>query len=192
MRLFIALDLPNDIRARLSCLAAGVPGVRWIPPENLHLTLRFVGEVDGGAAEELDAELAAIDLGAFALTLSGVGVFERGRHPHTLWAGVAAEPALPCLHERIELAAQRAGLEPESRRFKPHVTLGRLKQRPGHHLVDWLEVNSLLRAGPFTVCGFTLFRSHLGRGAAHYEALGFYPLSDVASGSAGICAGALR
>ena len=71
-------------------------------------------------------------------------------------------------------------------------TLGRLKQRPGHHLVDWLEVNSLLRAGPFTVCGFTLFRSHLGRGAAHYEALGFYPLSDVASGSAGICAGALR
>ncbi len=180
MRLFVALDLPDDIRARLVGLAGGVPGVRWTPPENLHLTLRFVGEVDGAAAEELDAELASIDRGAFALTLSGVGVFERGRHPHTLWAGVAAEPALAQLHGRIESAAQRAGLEPEGRRFKPHVTLGRLKQRPGHHLVDWLEGNALFRAGPFPVEGFTLFRSHLGREAAHYEALGFYPLADAA------------
>lgn len=180
MRLFVALALPDAIRDSLDALAAGVPGVRWVPPENRHLTLCFVGEADGGAAEELDAALAAVAMPAFDLSLYGVGAFERRRQPHALWAGVAPQPALVRLHERVDAAVRRAGLEPERRRFKPHVTLGRVKQRAGPHLVAWLKGNALFRTAPFTVAGFTLFRSYLGHAAAHYEPLADYPLAAAA------------
>ncbi|MDA0700700.1 MAG: RNA 2',3'-cyclic phosphodiesterase, partial [bacterium] len=179
MRLFVAIDLPDDASDRLATLQAGVPGVKWVPDENLHLTLRFIGEVEGATAEELAEALAEVRAPAFELSLSGVDVFERGRQPHTLWVGVDRNPALQHLREKVESALVRAGLESERRRFSPHVTLGRMKQRPGHHLVQWLEANALFRAEPFTVGGFTLFTSHLGSESARYFGEAFYPLEGA-------------
>ncbi|MEX2644420.1 MAG: RNA 2',3'-cyclic phosphodiesterase [Acetobacterales bacterium] len=179
MRLFVAIDLPDDVRDRLATLEAGVPGVRWVPAGNLHLTLRFIGEVDGAMAEELAEALSEVRAPAFGLSLSGVDVFARGRQPHTLWVGVDRNPALQHLREKVESALVRTGLASERRRFSPHVTLGRMKQRPGHHLVQWLEANALFRTDPFTVGGFTLFSSRLGSESARYVAEAFYPLEGV-------------
>lgn len=182
MRLFVAIDLPDDLRDRLDGLAAGIPGVKWVPAENLHLTLRFIGEVDPAQAEELDEALAEVRAPAFQLSLAGVDVFERGKQPHTLYVGVERNPALGHLREKVESALVRAGLEPERRRFSPHITLGRLKQRPGHHLVQWLEGNALFRAAPFTVDGFTLFSSVLGSENPRYAEEAFYPLEGAPAG----------
>ena len=126
MRLFVGLELPWELKQRLAVLAGGVPGARWVPVENYHLTLRFIGEVPTHQAEEIDHALAALRTRAFSLTLAGVGTFSKGGRDTQLWAGVERNPQLDHLQAKIETALQRTGLEPERRRFAPHVTLARL------------------------------------------------------------------
>lgn len=173
LRLFVALTLPADVRDRLRRLTGGIPGARWTPPENLHLTLRFVGDVDEGAAADLDAELSRIAFPAFTLTLDGVGTFGASRRPRTLWVGVAPSPDLGVLQGRVEAAAQRAGQPAESRKFHPHVTLARLTGG-GERLGRYIEANGMFGAGPFSVSGFSLMRSRLGSGDPVYDALRRY------------------
>src|SRR6185437_1775902 len=129
IRLFVALDLPENIRARLLELQGGVPGARWSTNQQLHLTLRFIGEVDGDVAHDIDDTLAVIRAPAFALELSGVGEFG-GKNPRALWAGVKPNDALLHLQRKIETAMQRIGLPAEQRKFTPHVTLARLRGTP--------------------------------------------------------------
>src|SRR5436305_12787539 len=112
IRLFVALDLPEDIRARLLALQGGVPGARWSTNEQLHLTLRFIGEVDGNVAHDVDDALAVIREPPFSLELSGVGEFG-GKKPRALWAGVKTNDALLHLQRKIETARQRSGHPPE-------------------------------------------------------------------------------
>lgn len=176
MRLFVALSLPRDLRDRLGGLASGLPGARWVDPDNLHLTLRFIGEVDGREAEDVDAALSGIQGKRFSLTLSGVGQFGDERRPRALWVGVEPNEALERLQAKIETALQRAGLAPEKRKFKPHVTLARLKTHPGERLHDYIVQRSLFRAGPFDVSEFTLFSSYLANSGAIYSAEAVYPL----------------
>lgn len=168
LRLFVALTLPADVRERLRGLMGGLPGARWVPVENLHLTLRFIGEVDEGAAADLDAELARAPFTPFTLTLEGVGVFGASRRPRSLWVGVAPSAALDILQGRVEAAAQRAGRPAETRKFMPHVTLARLTGG-GDRLGRFLASNGLFRAGPFDVGGFSLMRSRLGGGDPVYD-----------------------
>ena len=168
MRLFVALDLPHAARKRLVRLATGLPGARWLPPENLHLTLRFLGEMPGHRAEELDAALAALRGRCFALQLRGVGVFEKAGRPQTLWAGVDRAPQLEHLQAKIETAVQRIGFEPERRRFAPHVTVARLDNAPPGKLAEWVQAHNLMRADPVAVEHFTLFSSQLGKDGAVY------------------------
>ncbi len=179
MRLFIALPLPEDARVRLAALQSGVPGARWVDKNNLHVTIRFLGEADRHAAEDLDAELAGIRAPAFGIALSGVGFFDRGRFAHTLWAGVERADALVFLRDKIESAAVRAGFEPEGRKFTPHITLARLKDVPTERLGRYIETRHGFAAGPYAMTHFTLFESLPGNNGPHYEPLADYPLAGV-------------
>lgn len=176
MRLFVALSLPDDLRRDLSGLSCGLPGARWVAPENLHLTLRFIGEVDGHDAEDIDAALSGIRFPRFALTVAGVGEFGDDRRLRSLWAGVEPNEMLDRLQAKVEQAVRRAGQPPEKRKFKPHVTLARFKSHPGGKLKDYFAEQALFRAPAFDVAEFTLFSSYLSHEGAIYSPEAVYPL----------------
>jgi len=171
MRLFVALDLPWSQRERLTGLAMGLAGARWVPPENYHITLRFIGEMAGYQAEEIDLALAALRARSFSLELSGVGTMEKAGRVTALWAGVARNPALEHLRGKIETALQRAGVPAERRRFTPHVTLARLNDSAAEpKLAGWVQTHNLFRSDPVRVEHFTLFSSQLGKEQSVYTA----------------------
>ncbi|MCS6853307.1 MAG: RNA 2',3'-cyclic phosphodiesterase [Elioraea sp.] len=178
LRLFVGLALPYELRTRLSGLIAHrFAGAKWVPPENYHLTLRFIGEVDNGRADDIDAGLSAIAARGFDLTLAGVGTFETRGRPHALWVGVERNAALEHLRAKVESAVVRAGCEPERRRFVPHVTLARLDNPDPIRLGEFLRLHGLFRAEPVPVERFTLFSSHLAKDQAHYTAEADYALA---------------
>ncbi|MBU6499107.1 MAG: RNA 2',3'-cyclic phosphodiesterase [Rhodospirillales bacterium] len=177
MRLFVALDLPWDLRERLAALGGrGIPGARWVPEENLHLTLRFIGEVQAPQAEEIDLALATLRGRGFTLTLAGLGTFAKGGRDTQLWVGAERNTALEHLQGKIETALQRAGLPPERRRFQPHVTLARLDNAVPTRLAQFVQAHNLFRAAPVAIAHFTLFSSRLGKEASAYTAEVEYPL----------------
>ena len=177
MRLFVAIALPEDLRARLSELQQGVPAARWVDPDNLHLTLRFIGEADGVQAHDLDAALTQVRAERFNVTLTGVDCFGRGRKSRALWTGVALCPELDRLRRNVEQAVQAAGFAPEGRKFKPHVTLARFKGDPGYRLHDFLARHTPFRAEPFTAQAFVLYSSLLAQTGAIYTPEVAYPLA---------------
>ncbi len=177
MRLFVGLDLPWPIREQLDRLDGGIPGARWVPDENLHLTLRFIGEVAPDQAEEIDLSLASLRGGSLTLTFAGVGTFAKAGRETQLWVGVERNPALNHLHGKIEIALQRAGLPPERRRFIPHVTLARLDDAVPPRIAAFIQAHNLFRSAPVVFDHFTLFSSLLGKDAAIYTAEVDYPLA---------------
>lgn len=176
LRLFVGIAMPEAICDGLARRAAGLPGARWVAPENYHLTLRYIGEVDEGTAQDVDAALDLVVAPEFTLTLEGVGSFGQGHRQHALWAGVAASDPLLHLQAKVESALVRAGLPPEERKFSPHVTLAYLKETPAARLGLYMETHGLLREGPFDVGHFTLYESVLGSSGATYHPLQDYPL----------------
>ncbi len=176
MRLFVAVELPEAVRDRLAALGGGVPGARWIEAENMHLTLRFVGEVAGPALDDLAAALDGISGTPFELSLAGLGQYGDKRRPRVIWAGLAPSAPLLALQARIESAVVRAGFAPEARKFRPHVTLARLKGAPPDRVATFLAEHGLFAEPPFPIQGFTLFASHLARTGASYAPEIRYPL----------------
>ena len=171
MRLFVGLELPWDMRQRVGMLAAaGIPGARWVPAQNYHVTLRFIGEAPRHLAEEIDHTLAALQAPAFALTLAGIGTFARGGRSQMLWLGVERSEMLERLQGKIETALRRCGLEPERRRFQPHVTLARLENASEAKLAGFVQANNLFRSDPVQIEHFTLFSSLLGKDQPVYRA----------------------
>ena len=166
MRLFVALALPDTIRWQLRLLSGGLPGVRWVEPESFHLTLRFIGEVDGGQFHDIDAGLAGIRAPQFNVSLAGIGHFGSGSKLRSLWVGVDKQPALYHLHDKIESAVVRAGLPPDGQKYQPHVTLARSKGEATPKLGEYLVNNNLFRTPPFEVTHFTLFSSYLSHSGA--------------------------
>jgi len=177
IRLFVGLELPPELRARLAILAGGLPGARWVTPENYHMTLRFIGEQPGHRAEEIDHTLAALRVRGFTLKLSGVGSFARGGKPTSLWVGVERNPALDFLQTKVETALQRIGLEPERKRFTPHVSLARIDNVPELKIAAFLQANNLFQSLPFEVEQFVLFSSRLGKERSVYTAEVEYALT---------------
>lgn len=169
MRLFVALPLPETVRRQLGLICAGLPGARWVRPENLHITLRFLGELSGGAMEDVDAALAGISAPRFDLNLAGVGHFGSGGRLRAVWAGVAREPALLHLRDKIESAVVRAGVEPDRQKYLPHVTLTRPKGTPVPKLQEFLAIHSLFRSEPWEVTHFSLYSSFLAHESAIYR-----------------------
>ncbi|QQP89041.1 RNA 2',3'-cyclic phosphodiesterase [Skermanella rosea] len=176
IRLFVALELPEAVRERLAGLGGGVPGARWTEPENLHLTVRFIGEVENGLLPDIDAALGSVSAPAFDLVLDGVGQFGSGSRSRVLWAGVERNDALVHLNQKVESALVRAGLPREERRYSPHVTLARLRDAPQERVGRFIQDRGLFRAGPIRVEHFTLFESRPGSGGPVYDPLREYPL----------------
>lgn len=171
MRLFVGLALPEALRTQLAGLAGGIPGARWVAPENYHLTLRFIGEVESWRAQEVDDALSAIRARPLELSLRGVGTFEKAGRVQTLWVGVEKTEGLTHLQGKVETALQRVGLEPERRRFSPHVTLARCeKVTAPEKLAAFVQGNNLFRAATVMVDRFCLFSSRLGKEQAVYVA----------------------
>ncbi len=176
MRLFVGIDLPHELRIELASLRTSLPGARWVPEENWHLTLRFVGEVTPNQAEDVDLALATLRGKRFALTLTGLGTHTRNGREVALWAGVERSPALEHLQNKVETAMQRAGLAPERKRFMPHVTVARLDIISEAKLPAYVQAHNLFRAGPVEIDHLTLFSSQLGKEAAVYTPEVAYPL----------------
>lgn len=175
-RLFAGIRPPASVRALLLDTMSGAEGVRWQDDEQLHITLRYIGEVERPPAEDIAAMLGQVGGASFDLSIEGVGQFDRGsRHPTALWAGVRPHDAIRNLHQRIDRAIVRAGLEPERRAYLPHITLARIG-KGGAVVQPWLATHAGLASQAFAVTHFLLFESHLGREGARYEAIARYML----------------
>lgn len=177
IRLFAAIAMPPEIGAALAPLCEGIPGAHWHEAGKLHLTLRFVGEIDEALAEDLDAELSGVSGAALELTLAGVGAFETKGVPNHLWVGVEAGPDLIQLHKRCEAAARRAGLAADVRVWRPHVTLAYLERGEPQRVAAWIAAHNLLRLAPIRVRSFGLYSSWRGRHGQAYRLERDYPLS---------------
>jgi 2'-5' RNA ligase len=175
LRLFVGIEFPPELKLRLSLLCTGVAGAKWADPGNLHLTLRFIGEIDEGIAAEVDEVLAQLRSRPFALQLAGAGVFG-GNRPHALWVGVERDPALVKLRDKVELALIRVGLAPEPRKFAPHVTLARLRDPVLDDLGHFLAVHARFRAEPLPVDHFSLIASFPTKAGSVYEDQADYQL----------------
>jgi len=175
IRLFVAIRPPAPIRAQLLTLMGGVRGARWQSDDQLHLPLRFIGEVDRHQAEDIDAALGAVRHPRFALSLSALGAFDRRGEPTALWAGVAPVEPLKALHKKVDQAIARTGLEPERRAYAPHITLARLR-RDGGPVQSFLEGSGAVSSPPFAVEEFLLYESRLTPEGAVYEVKADYPL----------------
>ena len=178
MRLFVGVPLPAEVRESLGSLCSGVPGARWVDTDTIHITLRFIGEVDAIQAEDIDAALSDVRQPAFRLALCGVGCFASGRKVRAVWAGVAQSDGLAHLRDKVESAIVRAGFEPERRKFKPHVTLARFRNTASARVGPYLETHNAFAAGPFPVDRFDLLRSYLSHTGARYQTIADYPLGD--------------
>ncbi len=174
-RLFVAIRPPAQIKDQLLGIMGGVEAARWQDEAQLHLTLRFVGEVDPPLAEDLALALGRIGGDGFELSLSGVGHFEKKGKVHTLWAGLAPSPALNALQARIERVCQQNRLDTDGRRFAPHITVARLPGSAGP-VGDWLAQHGTLRSDPWLVSDFHLYESTLASTGAIYDPVVDYPL----------------
>ena len=175
-RLFVAIRPPKGMRDQLLRLMGSVGGVRWQTADQLHLTLRFIGEVERPQAEDIAAALVAVHQPPFEIALNGLGTFDVRGQPETIWAGIAPHEPLKALHKKIDQACVRAGLAPEHRAYIPHITLARLK-RGSSSPAGLLEGAGGVTGAPFAVDSFALFESQLTPDGAVYSTIERYALS---------------
>lgn len=179
IRLFTALPLPDDLRPRLAALGSGIDGARWVEETNLHITLRFIGEVSEPVAEEIIHALDDVRAPAVPVSLTGAGQFASRGRARAVWVGVEKSAALSALHDKIDQALIRIGQPPEGRKYTPHVTIGRLKDARPNRVLGWLEANGAFFAPKFEVREFVLYESRLGRNGPSYAPVAEYPLDIV-------------
>jgi len=173
-RLFVAVRPPASVRERLLALGGGVQNARWQDEDQLHLTLRFIGEVDRHRAEDVAAALGNVCHAPFEVALQGVGSF-MNRGKGALWAGLTPHAKLKALHKKVDQACLRVGIEPDNRAYLPHITVARLGRGSG--AVDpFMERWAGLTGQAFEVDSFSLYESRLGSEGASYAAVARYPL----------------
>jgi 2'-5' RNA ligase len=175
-RLFVAIRPPDPIIDALVDAMDDSPELGWVASDNLHLTLRFIGEVERPLANDLADALSRVRARPFDIRINGVGRFDQ-RNSGALWAGVEPKEPLSALGAKVERVCQSVGLEPERRAFHPHITLARWKGRRTREVQAFLERTGGLASEPFAVDEFILFESRLSRHGAHYEAVATYRLS---------------
>jgi 2'-5' RNA ligase len=174
-RLFVAIRPPEPIRNLLIDAMDDGADFRWQSEDQLHLTLRFIGEVDRPVAQDLADALVHIRVPAFDLRISGIGRFEQ-RSAGALWASVEPRDPVAALAAKVERVCQQTGLKAERRAFHPHITLARWKGRRSHEVARFLDRSRGLSSPAFRTSEFVLFESRLSRHGAHYEEIATYPL----------------
>ena len=179
-RLFVALRPPHAIRAVLIAAMHGISGARWQVDEQLHLTLRFIGEVDHHRAEDIAAALGALHGPAITARIAGVDLFEHRGRPHMIWAGVEPQDVIAALHRKVDPLLTRVGVAPETRAFVPHITLARLNHGSGP-VAPFLALHSDLASEAFTFGHVTLYESAMGHGGSRYHPVARYPLDLIDS-----------
>jgi RNA 2',3'-cyclic 3'-phosphodiesterase len=175
MRLFVALPIPRNVAQSIMLIQGGVPGARWQTAEQLHITLRFIGEVDGREAAMVDDALAGIAAPAFGLQLHGVGQFGN-KQPHALWAGLRKSEALEHLQRKVDVAIRRIGQPQDAYKFTPHVTVARLRNPESRKMIEWLGAHALFTSPEFRVDAFRLYSSRLTSDGSVYAVERDYPL----------------
>jgi 2'-5' RNA ligase len=176
-RLFVALDLPDEIKDFLAPLMRGLGDVRWMHDDQLHLTLRFIGELDNGRAHEVADALSLVPGVPFDLRLKGIGHFPPRGEPRVLWTGIERQPELTALKRRIDRALQQAGIGRDPQKYTPHVTLARLRRPPTQAgLATYLMRHGLFQSPSFPVSGFKLYSSWLDARGADYQVEASYDL----------------
>ncbi len=177
IRLFAAVPVPDEIGMALMARQGRIEGASWRPLDALHITLRFFGDIREDVARDLDAELVQINGRPFSLTISGAGSFGEGTDLHAVWAGVVESTPLVRLAKACESAARRAGIKPETRIYRPHVTLAYLRRASGLDVAHWIQANNLLRVPAFRVSSFGLYSSWRTDEGSHYRLEAEYPLT---------------
>jgi len=177
-RLFVAIDLPNEVRDAVAGIAGReLVGARLVPREQLHLTLRFIGDADEAQYHAIKKALDRAKVAVFSLTLKDVGHFPPGRRPRVLWVGMEESAPLRVLQQEVELALVGAGVPPEERGFSPHITIARLKETPPGKIMALEEKYHQFSAGPFSVEEFYLYSSTFTREGAVHKREAVYRLS---------------
>ncbi len=174
-RLFTGVEIPREVADSLALLRGGLPGARWVDPENYHLTLRFIGDVDDMIAHEIGELLTRVRRRGFEIMLSGLDQFG-GRKPRAVFAATNGNPALLELQAEHERLLQRMGLPPESRKYTPHVTLARLRDASTRAVAEYLSNRGLFKSPAFRVSRFVLFSSRTSTGGGPYVVEAAYPL----------------
>lgn len=176
-RLFVGLELPDDVASVLAALRGGLPGARWTDPSDYHITLRFIGDIDRRAAREIEDELGEIDRAAVPITLSGLGVFG-GDKPHTIYASIAPSRELMELQAEAERCLRRLGHKSDGRKFTPHVTLARLRAASVLDVADYLAAHGHFPRSCYTADRFALFSARETFGGGPYIVEAAYPLYE--------------
>lgn len=176
VRLFISIDPPQEIRSNIKGLGYTIPGARLTPEEQLHLTLHFLGEVEGTLFKDIQEALLNVEQAPFSLQISGVGHFPPRGKPKVIWAGVSQTDELMRLRRAIGNALSTCGVELEKRKFSPHITLARLHNSPLKKVGEFLAGNSFLQSPFFRVESFHLYSSYLGSSGAHHMLEASYQL----------------
>jgi 2'-5' RNA ligase len=169
IRLFIAIDIPDSVKEQIANICYGIPRARWVPMDQLHLTVRFIGEAEEAVFEDLRLELEHVNADSFELTLKGVGFFPPRRDPSVLWVGVEENDLLVQLANRIDPVLRQVGIEPEKRKFHPHITIARFKDpQPAAQVMPFIMQQALFAAPSIPVKEYHLYSSKLtGNGAIH-------------------------
>ncbi|MGO3931701.1 RNA 2',3'-cyclic phosphodiesterase [Rhodopseudomonas pseudopalustris] len=175
-RLFTGLEIPAEVTSTLSNLRGGLPGARWVEPENYHLTLRFIGDIDGVTANEIASTLFRINRKPFEVALQGLSSFG-GRKPRAVVASVVPSKPLIELQAELERLLQRVGLDPEGRKFTPHVTLARLRDVSCQDVADYLSIRGYFPTKVFKAERFVLFSSRASTGGGPYVVEAPYELT---------------
>lgn len=178
LRLFTGLELPPDIRLDLKMMQGGVVGARWTEASSFHVTLRFMGDIDDDLARDVAEELDRLEMKPFSLCLRGLDIFG-GNRPHAIIAQIAESADLRRLQLSHERLCQTLGLEPEPRKFIPHVTLARLRDPDPRDLRNFIESHALYRSRDFSVKSFVLFSSRPLRGGGPYAVEETYAMAGA-------------
>lgn len=181
IRLFVALSLPPPAVSALAGLGNGVPGARWVPAENYHVTLRFIGNVEGHVADDVCETLERIDAGTVDIDFDGLTWFGTKKKPTSIVARVAKNEGLLHLQRKVESAVVRSGLPPEDRKFMPHVTLARLKGANPDAVDRYCAERSLVSIPSYTAESFVLYSSFLSQSGAIYTPEVEFPLRAYAT-----------
>jgi len=179
IRAFLGLDLPPALRGALQVQQFLLPLPRKVEPETLHLTLVFLGDCPDPALDIAHEGFETLRVQSFPLSLQGLGLFGKDK-PRAAWAGVAPSPDLLHLQTKVETIARRAGCPIETRKFVPHITLGRFPPPPppdAMRLERAVAMGQGFRSDPWEVTELTLWQSHLSAKGSHYQVLARYPLT---------------